>query len=80
MSVRRVPEDETLGRDEAWPRALKRQAGWKVLGPDCISAFWLRAFPSTTDILKGLLWEVMDGKREVPPWLVRGRTTMIKKN
>lgn len=37
--------DDPLDREEAWKKALKKPLGWKAPGPDCLEAFWLRAFP-----------------------------------
>ena len=75
-----TPEDgDPLDRDVAWARALKKQAGWKAPGPDCISAYWLRAFPSIVTFLKAAMWKVMDGASELPEWVVRGRTVMLPK-
>ncbi len=53
--------------------------GWKAPGPDCLPAFWLRAFPQITEKLKQSLWDLMDGTVEIPEWLVCGRTVMIPK-
>ena len=48
-----TPEDEDpLDRDVAWAGALKKQAGWKAPGPDCMSAYWLRAFPNVVTLAR----------------------------
>lgn len=65
-----------LPRKVARSRAIKKQPGWKAPGPDGISGFWLRAFPSLTRALEGLVW----GMLEAPGWLVAGRMIMIEKD
>lgn len=73
------PEWEALDREEAWETAIRKQPSWKAPGPDKVAAFWLRAFPGVTDLLRGFLWEIMDAERDPPGWLVKGRTVMLPK-
>ena len=68
-----------ITRAQAWRVALNKQAGWKAPGADCLPAFWLRAFPKTTELLKTMVWGMLDGEMEIPEWLVRGRTVMLPK-
>ncbi len=72
-------EAERLCRYTAWEQNLKKQASWRVPGPDGINSFWLKAFRGPTTLLKGLLFRVMEGRDRMPDWLVRGRTVLIPK-
>lgn len=74
-----TPNDEQIGREEAWGKALAKMAGWKAPGPDGIEAFWWKSLKGPARVMKEMLWQMMDGEREFPEWLVRGRTTMIPK-
>lgn len=71
--------DPEADREGAWTRTLKRMKGWTAPGPDGITGFWLKAFPGVMCSLKRMYWEVLDQEREVPEWLVRGRTVLIPK-
>ncbi len=63
-----------MNRDEAWKRALTKMAGWKAPGPDGIEAYWWRTFGGMGEALKEMWWQMLDGEREIPEWLIRGRT------
>jgi hypothetical protein len=70
---------EPIPREAAWTAASAKLTHWTAPGPDGIQGYWLTAFPRCKMRLKQLMWEVMEGTREVPRWLVSGRTTMIPK-
>lgn len=80
------PHHPALGKLKTTMRALTaerpdsepvyREEAWGAPGPDCLEGFWLKSFRGPVNLMKTLLWEVMDGTSEVPSWLVRGRTVM----
>ena len=72
-------DEDPIHREVAWGKVLKKQAGWRAPGPDCISAFWLRAFPDVVSLIKEQLWKLMDGASELPHCVVRGKTVMLPK-
>lgn len=41
-----------------------------------MAAFWLRAFPGITELLRSFLWAVLDAEEDPPGWLVKGQTVM----
>ena len=53
---------------------------WTAPGPDGIPGYWLKKFKSTADLIKHLLWKVLDGETEIPEWLVKGRTVLLPKD
>ncbi len=53
------------------------EPNWKVPGPDRLCAYWLKAFPDVSNLLR--VWELIDGERAITDWLVRGRTVMLPK-
>ena len=68
-----------LDRSQAWWATVLHQANWKAPGPDGIPAYWLKAFPTTTEAVMIECWKVADGESECPGWLIHGRTVMIPK-
>ncbi len=77
--TREAAEEESLDREEAWERALKKMAGWKAPVPDGIEAYWWKAFRGLGLELKEMFWRMSDGEAEIPQWLVTGRTVMVPK-
>ena len=77
--TRPEPGDAPIPWDEAWEIALKKLSNWKAPGPDGIPSYWLKAFPKIGEKLRERLKEVRDGVREMPAWLVTGRTVLIPK-
>jgi hypothetical protein len=69
-----------MPREAAWFTALGKMTRWTAPGPDGIQGYWYKVFPKTTSVLKGLVWEIVDGGRRVPGWMVKGRTVMIPKD
>ena len=62
----------TLGQ---WPSRDRPDGRLRDL---TVPAFWLKAFPQAT-ILRDKMWEVVDGDREIPEWLVCGETVLLPK-
>ena len=78
--TRSDPDDNPpLNRERAWEMATKKMKNWTAPGPDGIPGYWLKRFKRTADLMKHLLWKVLDGETEIPEWLVRGRTVLLPK-
>ena len=52
----------------------------KAPGRDCIIAYWIKHMTSLHQNLKRLMREVMDGKLELPNWLIQCRTILLPKS
>lgn len=72
--------DELLEKsDVAWKLARRKVRNWKAPGPDGIQGFWLKAFGGMGMHLELWFNQVMRQTKEVPQWMVRGRTVMVPK-
>lgn len=58
---------------------LRRMANWKATGPDRVHAFWLKNFSTLHNKMAESLNMLLDNTEDIPAWLVRGRTQLIKK-
>ena len=73
-------DGDALDRDVAWGRAVRKQPNWKAPGPDRICAYWYKAFPRLTELLRDCLWRLVEGDDQIPAWFVEGRTVLIPKS
>ena len=64
-------EGETIW-ETVWNQALKKAQSWKAPGHDGICAFWWKHFPKAAIVLRKLLGKVVEWKKNIPQWLVRG--------
>ena len=73
--------DSTMDLDRSQARwvTVLHHANWKAPGPDGIHAYWLKAFPTTTEAVMIECWKVADGESECPGWFIHGRTVMTPK-
>ena len=62
-----------MERDVAWG------PNWKAPGPDRVCAFWYKAFPRLSALLRDCLWRLAEGVDQIPAWFIRGRTVLIPK-
>lgn len=72
-------DSEPLSREETWQRALGKQKGWTAPDPDGTPGYWLKVFRGAAAFLKAEMWEMLNGRREIPEWFVRGRKVMLPK-
>ena len=58
---------------------ITKMANWKAPGPDGVRGFWFKKFQCLHAPIARALQEVVDA-RDVPDWLVKGRTVLIQKD
>ena len=57
---------------------IRKMANWKTPGPDGVRGFWFKKFHCLHAPIADALQKVVDSK-DVPDWLVKGRTVLIQK-
>ena len=72
-------DEEPLDQQEAWHGALAKMSNWTAPGPDMLFAYWLKAFPTMSGHLRGLLLGILNGELALPQWFVTGRTVLVPK-
>ena len=58
---------------------ITKMTNWKTPGPEGVRGFWLKKFQCLHPPIARALQEVVDA-RDVPDWLVKGRTVLIQKD
>ncbi len=62
-----------------WRRVIKKAAPWKAPGPDKIHPFWYKHLPQISEVARQMSIEILNGRRDIPKWLVQGRTVLMPK-
>ena len=68
----KITKDDVKGK-------LKSVPDWKGAGLDKIQGFWLKSFTAAHEVLATVLNECLED-RDVPGWLVEGRTILVMKD
>ena len=58
---------------------VSKMANWKAAGPDLVQGYWFKKLPGLHPRLQLYLQECMH-QRNVPEWMVKGRTVLIQKD
>ena len=72
-------DEEPLDQQEAWQGALAKMSNWTAPGLEMLFAYWLKAFPTMSGHLRGLLLDILNGELALPQWFVTGRTVLVPK-
>jgi len=63
-----IQSGNALDRETVWAEAKAKMKNWKAPGPDGLPGFWLKVFGKIANLTKAMLWEVVDGERELIGW------------
>ena len=58
---------------------MRKVKPFKAVGNDCIQGFFVKKIPAVCKVLRERVTEWINGKRDIPPWLVEGRTRLVPK-
>ena len=59
--------------------SIRKMANWKAPGPDGVRGFWFKKFQCLHSPIASALQEMVVS-RDVPEWLVKGRTVLVQKD
>ena len=63
-----------------WGSVVKKLRSWKAPGRDGICGFWWKNFHQASELLRQILWAVLEEDSDnIPTWFVKGRTVLIPK-
>ena len=63
-----------------WGSVVKKLRSWKAPGRDGICGYWWKNFHQASELLRQILWGMLEGDSEdIPTWFVKGRTVLIPK-
>lgn len=72
-------QEEVVITCENIVNGIRKMANWKAPGPDGVRGFWFKRFRSLHGAIASSLQGCLDN-RDVPKWMVKGRTVLIQKD
>ena len=79
--TRNIPRQQKIIITEGDVRnKIAGMANWKAPGHDKVQTFWLKKFTSVHKMLAHQFNNLIKHPQNIPQWLVKGRTVLIRKN